>query len=591
STITGTLSFAGLEPITVTAKLHVIANVIAMRNVSTVTMAGYAPTLPSTVNGVLADGTVTGEFAVTWDSVSADDFANVDEILTVSGTATVIGTATLPVTCTVRVAEAVNTESTNVAADYYTLTEDCTSTSDNLNSIVDGVTNNSSDTTARWTNYNNRNNSSTATITFTWSTAQLLSGVNLYFFTDSFSAALPSDVSFAYSLDGTTFTEITYADVTPTTGFTETAYVFDSVINPIALRITLTEQSGHCVGLTECEIMTYAGSVTSNPSAALSGIYVDGTAVSGFDADTLAYTAEVASDAEVTAETAVNAGITVLPIYTDNVVRILTISEDGSETRTYEVTLSGEEACKHTHTEIRNAYAATCTEDGYTGDLYCSDCGELLEVGSLIPATGHSTVTQNAKAATCTEDGYTGDEVCTVCGETVSTGTVIAATGHSWDSGTVTKAATTTEEGIMTYTCTVCGETRTEAIPKVEETKELLVPSVTLSVSQNSGKIRLTGTITDYENADDYYEVTGHGFVYITKAKLGAKSLTVNTSGRTKVTISGINSDGSYSYSMTPASASTAYVVRAWISYKNSSGKTVYVYSNALYVTYNGIAS
>ncbi|MCD8383326.1 MAG: DUF4982 domain-containing protein [Clostridiales bacterium] len=589
-TITGTLSFDGLEDITVIARLHVIADVIAMRNVSTVTMAGYAPTLPSTVNGVLADGTVTGEFTVTWDSVSADDFVTVDEIITVNGTATVIGTTTLPVTCTVRVAETVNTESVNVAADYYTLTEDCTSTSDNLLSIVDGVTNNSSDTDARWTNYNNRNNSSTATITFTWSTAQLLSGVNLYFFTDSYSAALPSDVTFEYSLDGTTFTGITYADVTPTAGFTETAYVFDSVINPVALRITFTEQSGHCVGLTECEVMTYAGSVETNTSADLSGIAVDGTAVSGFDADTLTYAADGTNDATVTATTEANAGITVLPIYTDGVVRILTISEDGSTAKTYEVTLSGVEACQHENTEIRNAVAATCTGEGYTGDTYCTDCGALVEQGSIIPATGHSTVTQNARAATCTEDGYTGDEICTVCGETVSTGSVIAATGHSWDSGTVTKAATTEEEGIMTYTCTVCGETKTEVIPKLEETKELLVPSVTLSVEQGTdGKIRLTATVTGADS-DDYYEVTGHGFVYITKAKLGAKALTVNTSSRTKVSVSGFSSGSTYIYSMAPKDASTTYAVRAWITYKNSSGKTVYVYSNTVYTSYNALA-
>ncbi len=630
-TITGTLSFDGLEDITVIARLHVIADVIAMRNVSAVTTEGTAPTLPSTVNGVLADSTVTGEFDVTWDSVSAGDFSTVGGIVTVNGTASVIGTTTLPVTCTVRVAEAVNTESTNVAGDYYTLTEDCTTTSDNLYSIVDGVTDNSSDTSARWTNYNNRNTSSTAAITFTWSTAQLVSSVNLYYFTDSFSAALPSDVTFEYSLDGTTFTEITYADVTPTAGFTETSYVFDSVINPVALRITFTEQSGHCVGLTECEIMTYAASVETYASADLSGISVDGTAVTGFEADTLAYEADGTNDAEVTAATDVNAGITVLPVYTDGVVRILTISEDGSAEKTYEVTLSGVEACSHENTETLNAVAATCTGEGYTGDIYCTDCGALVEEGSIIPATGHSTVTQNAKDATCTEDGYTGDEVCTVCGETVSAGTVIAATGHTteiqnavaatcisegytgdevctvcgetvstgsvisvtdhtWDSGVVTKEATTGEEGEMTYTCTVCGETKTETIEKLTETKELLVPSVTLTTTQNNGKIRMKGTITGYGDTDNYYEVTGEGFVYITKAKLGAKSLSVNTSGRTKVTITSSTSAAIYSYSMTPSSGSTVYAMRAWITYKNSSGKTVYVYSNAVYTSYNALA-
>ena len=584
-TIKGTLQFSGMEDIAVTAKLHVIANVIAMRNVSTVTMTGSLPALPDTVNGVLADGTLSGEFTVTWDTICEDQFTTEGDIVTVNGTVAVFGQETLPVTCTVRVAKAVNTESTNVAS-AASLTENCASISDNLSSIVDGVTNNSSDTNARWTNYNNRNTSQTASITFTWATAQLISSANLYYFTDNHSAALPADVTFEYSLNGTDFTNIGYQDVTPTAGFTKTEYVFDQVINPVALRITFTEQSGHCVGLTEAEIMTYAGKVEVNTSADLSSITVDGTAISGFDADTLAYTA---SGSQVAATTAVNAGITVLPADDSGVVRILTTSEDGSAAKTYAVTLDNTPACAHEHTEVRSAKEATCTEDGYTGDTYCTDCGAKVETGTAIAATGHTTQLQNAKEATCTEDGYTGDEICSICGETIATGTVIPANGHSWDSGVVTKEATTEEEGTKTYTCTVCGETKTETIPKLEEIKTLKVPSITLSASQNNGKIKLTGTVADYESQDEYYTITGQGFVYMTKTALGAKSLNVNTSGRTKVNIKSISSKGTYSYSMTPKSSSTTYVIRAYLTYTDSKGKTVYVYSDSLYTSYNSL--
>ena len=45
------------------------------------------------------------------------------------------------------------------------------------------------------------------------------------------------------------------------------------------------------MGIIEAEIMTFAGSVEYNHSAALSGITVDGTAVGDFDRDILAYTA------------------------------------------------------------------------------------------------------------------------------------------------------------------------------------------------------------------------------------------------------------------------------------------------------------
>ena len=584
-TVNGTLTFDGLEPIAVTAKLHVIANVIALRNISTVTMTNTAPTLPNVVSGVLADGTLSGEFTVTWDAVTESQFASVGDTVTVDGTAVIFDDQTLPVTCSVRVAEAVNTESTNVAS-AATLSEDCTTTSDNLSSIVDGVTNNTSDTNARWTNYNNRNTSSTAGITFTWATAQLISSVNLYYFTDDYSASLPSAVKFEYSLNGSDFTEIGYADVTPSAGFTKTEYIFDQVINPVALKITLTEQSGRCVGLTEAEIMTYAGKVDANSSAALSGISVDGVAIEGFAADTLAYEA---SGSAVAAITDVNAGITILPTQ-DHVVRILTVSEDASDSRTYEITLNGEPACTHENTEIRNAKDATCTEDGYTGDTYCTDCDALVSSGTVIPASGHTTELRNAKEATCTEDGYTGDEVCTVCGETDKTGSVITAKGHTWDSGVVTKEATETEEGVKTYTCTVCGETRTETIPMV--TPAPIVPSVKVSAARASSgtKITLTGTFVDYDNIGKYYTVTAHGLVYYSTTKLGTRTLTINTPGRTKVSFSGYKDDGSFSYTMTPTSASVRYTVRAFLAYRDANGRTVYAYSTPIVVSYNSLA-
>lgn len=40
---------------------------------------------------------------------------------------------------------------------------------------------------------------------------------------------------------------------------------------------------------------------------------------------------------------------------------------------------------KHTNSEVRNAKEATFTEDGYTGDIYCTDCGEIINTGVVIP--------------------------------------------------------------------------------------------------------------------------------------------------------------------------------------------------------------
>ena len=669
-TINGTLNIVD-QAIAVSAKLHVIADVIALRNVSTATSAGTAPVLPNTVRGVLADGTLSGEFSVNWETVSESQFATVGELVTVHGTAAVFGTETLPVTCTVRVAKMVNTESSNVAP-AAVVTQDIAAgyTSDALSAVNNGNTTFADNTAERWSNWNNRTRSAAATLTFTWATAQLLESANLYYYYDN-CAAYPENIEFQYSLNGTDYTTIgcTSKQVQTNTLGAEYTYTFEKPINPVAVRIIFTQQGGtsgsHCVALIEAEMMTFAGALEYNDSAALSGITVDGTGVSGFDADTLDYEAKGTT---IAATTDVNAGITVLPAL-DHVVRILTVSEDGSAARTYAVTVNGEAACTHAHTELQNAREATCKEEGYTGDLVCKDCGETIEAGTVtpktdhktvlqnakeatckeagytgnlvctvcgetietgtvtpktdhktelrnakeatckeagytgdlvctvcgetietgtgIPKTDHKTVLRNAKEATCKEEGYTGDLVCTVCGETIETGTGIPKTEHKWDNGVVTKPATATEEGTKLYTCTVCGATKEEPIPAEKKLKE---PSLSLTLKQYNGKIRMIAAVDDYDNRDDYYQITGHGFLYITKTRLGMRTLSVSTPGRTRVTINNFISDGSYIYSFSPTSANTKYAIRAYLIYRDENGTSHYVYTDKLIANYAGLS-
>lgn len=546
-TINGSLVFEGLDPIPVTGRLHVVANVAALRNISTATTPGVAPQLPDTVSGVRADGTLGGEFAVTWETVSADSFRTVGDVVSVNGTAAVIGDYTLPVTCTVRVAEAVNTESINVAPQA-SVTQDIepANQSDNLASVNNGYTAFVDNTSERWTNWKNRTNSATATLTFSWATAQILSSCNIYYYYDS-CADEPESVEFQYSLNGSDYETLDYTSelVQEADLGAEYSYTFEEAVNPVAIRIIFTQQDGtsgnHCVGVIEAEMMTYAGSLEYHASAALSGISVDGSAVDDFSADVLQYEA---AGSEVTAATEVNAGITILPADAEGVVRILTISENGEESRLYEVALT-EETCRHENTEL-----------------------------------------VNAKKATCTEDGYTGDTVCAVCGTVLSRGQTIAATGHSYNEGVITKEPTSEETGLKVYTCTVCGHTKEEILPVVPVEKK--VPEATLSAETAAdGKIKLTGQFVDYEHVDEYYEVTDHGLVYYSKAKLGTKTLSLNTPGRTRVYFSKYNADGSFSYSMQPAYASTKYTVRAYLTYKNADGKNVTVYSPSMVVSYN----
>ena len=127
--------------------------------------------------------------------------------------------------------------------------------------------------------------------------------------------------------------------------------------------------------------------------------------------------------------------------------------------------------CVHKNTEIKNQKAATCKEEGYTGDTVCKDCGETVEHGtSIAKLSEHSyDAGKITTEATCAKTG-TKTYTCTVCGTTKTE--IIPATGmHSYDDGVVTKEPTYTSTGIKTYTCTVCQSTKIETIPMLTETE------------------------------------------------------------------------------------------------------------------------
>lgn len=72
--------------------------------------------------------------------------------------------------------------------------------------------------------------------------------------------------------------------------------------------------------------------------------------------------------------------------------------------------------------EVRDVKEASCTEDGYTGDTYCKDCGEKLLEGEVIKASGHDIEVRGYVAADTEKEGYTGDSYCKTCGMLVSKG-------------------------------------------------------------------------------------------------------------------------------------------------------------------------
>ena len=172
-----------------------------------------------------------------------------------------------------------------------------------------------------------------------------------------------------------------------------------------------------------------------------------------------------------------------------------------AEENDYTLTVLSCGECQHENTEIRNAVAVTCIENGYTGDTYCTDCDALITEGEIINAVGshnyESETVKNAtcsaegevkytcsvcgdnytestekdnnnhtggteirdrKDASCTEKGYTGDTYCKGCNVKLESGHETEKTAHT-ESVVTGKNATCTETGLTDGTkCSVCGE-------------------------------------------------------------------------------------------------------------------------------------
>ncbi len=72
--------------------------------------------------------------------------------------------------------------------------------------------------------------------------------------------------------------------------------------------------------------------------------------------------------------------------------------------------------CDHINTETINISKADCENDGYTGDIFCNDCEEIIENGEIIPSSGHNYIENIIKVPTYSQDGLK-NTVCENCGD------------------------------------------------------------------------------------------------------------------------------------------------------------------------------
>lgn len=158
---------------------------------------------------------------------------------------------------------------------------------------------------------------------------------------------------------------------------------------------------------------------------------------------------------------------------------------------------------------------STCTVNGEK-TRYCSNCGEADT--EEIPLAAHSLQTVNQKVATCAQEGYTGDVECTECHAIIQEGKILPKlTKHTWNKGVITKQSTYKTNGIKTYTCTVCKTHKTEKLPL----KPLPAAGTKYNISGNTYKVKKVGKEVSFVMASTVAKsltipktITADGIIY-----------------------------------------------------------------------------
>lgn len=104
----------------------------------------------------------------------------------------------------------------------------------------------------------------------------------------------------------------------------------------------------------------------------------------------------------------------------------------------------GTPPCSHTSTLLKDVKQPTCTENGFSGDVYCSTCNEVVEAGVTLPKLGH--LNTRVEGATPT---FSGNVYCEACNVKISDGKPI---GHE---GGIIPVGATYKSNCLNY-CAGC---------------------------------------------------------------------------------------------------------------------------------------
>ena len=352
TTETGTFNLAGVvsdneETYRVSVVVNIIDEVGGLLNYSTTTAVGKAPVLPDTRQAVLVDGTILKvSFPVEWESILEESYAQAGTFV-VNGNANVLGKP-ITVTASVRVQDE-QIELSGSIDRYLDLTQDIPEEkqSDTLTAIWDGSTTIDANADgganeSMWTNYTNSQptdseaGDNTAEITFSYATQQRIGEIVIYFARDSYATEYP-DANTTEIYVSETGAEGSWVKVAATeTLGTENNNVkpYTYSFTPITATFvkfcltnsTATKTATPCTGITEIEMKKAVGSYTTNTTAELASLTVNGKTVSASKLASGAYYT-LDKSAEVVAVGKDNAAVTMLPAHNEEIVLIIE-SED-----------------------------------------------------------------------------------------------------------------------------------------------------------------------------------------------------------------------------------------------------------------------
>lgn len=358
---TGTFSVAGKTAAgdTVSVIINMIDQVAALLNYTTTVPVGTEPVLPESRPAVLQNGEViSASFPVTWGEPEGS-YDQAGPVM-VKGTANVLGQE-MTVSAVVRVQEQQVTIGDNVAGSAY-LSQDIAEEyqSDTLDAIKDGSTaigdnNDGGPNETAWSNWDstNRNNDNDAEITFRYDTQQRIGKITVYFAKDNNGLRFPNagttEIYISESGQDDSWTKVeaeeTIADAENPTRVKAYTYNFDpQTATYVKLRVvnpTGTDLERPSVAISEVEINEWVGSYTTNSTAALQSLTVNGLEVSAADLAAGSYDTEAILIDNIQYAGAGNAAVTYIPPY-ENAAKLIIESEDHSTRNTFTINLGAD---------------------------------------------------------------------------------------------------------------------------------------------------------------------------------------------------------------------------------------------------------